>query len=185
MTPRHSPTLPTAHCVRLKHLKYAGETRARKRNGVTSKSHSACGPPSRSSDAPSGRRTLAAHPLSPLDDAAARTLEFQPRFHNFGGKIGSLWRLFLAHELLGGAHHMLGGGVRPPQRLHHMLGGGSRPPQRLHHMLGGGWGVERRAPPSLEAMSACSIALPALPCRLPRQGRARFYTLAQPSFPSH
>ena len=37
-----------------------------------------------------------------------------------------------------------------------MLGGGSRPPQRLHHMLGGGWGVSRRAPPSLEAMCACS-----------------------------
>ena len=37
-----------------------------------------------------------------------------------------------------------------------MLGGGSDPPQRLHHMLGGGWGVSRRAPPSLEAMSACS-----------------------------
>ena len=54
---------------------------------------------------------------------------------------------------------MLGGGSDPPQRLHHMLGGGSRPPQRLHHMLGGGWGVERRAPPSLEAMSACSSVL--------------------------
>ena len=40
---------------------------------MTSKSHSACGPPSRSSDAPSGRRTLATHPVSPLDDAAART----------------------------------------------------------------------------------------------------------------
>ena len=39
-----------------------------------------------------------------------------------------------------------------------MLGGGSRPPQRLHHMLGGGWGVERSAPPSLEAMCACSKA---------------------------
>ena len=52
---------------------------------------------------------------------------------------------------------MLGGGSDPPQRLHHMLGGGSRPPQRLHHMLGGGWGVSRRAPPSLEAMSACSL----------------------------
>ena len=37
-----------------------------------------------------------------------------------------------------------------------MLGGASRPPQRLHHMLGGGWRVSRRAPPSLEAMSACS-----------------------------
>ena len=86
----------------------------------------------------------------------SKILDFQPRFHNFGGKIGSLWRLFLAHELLGGAHHMLGGGSDPPQRLHHMLGGGSRPPQRLHHMLGGGWGVERRAPPSLEAMCACS-----------------------------
>ena len=36
------------------------------------------------------------------------------------------------------AHHMLGGGSDPPQRLHHMLGGGSRPPQHLHHMLGGG-----------------------------------------------
>ena len=36
----------------------------------------------------------------------------------------ALWRQFLAHELLGCAHHMLGGGVRPPQRLHHMLGGG-------------------------------------------------------------
>ena len=68
----------------------------------------------------------------------------------------ALWRQFLAHELLGCAHHMLGGGVRPPQRLHHMLGGGSRPPQRLHHMLGGGWGVSRSAPPSLEAMCACS-----------------------------
>ena len=68
----------------------------------------------------------------------------------------ALWRQFLAHELLGCAHHMLGGGVRPPQRLHHMLGGGSRPPQRLHHMLGGGWGVSRSAPPSLEALSACS-----------------------------
>ena len=54
----------------------------------------------------------------------------------------ALWRQFLAHELLGGAHHM--------------LGGGSRPPQRLHHMLGGGWGVSRSAPPSLEAMCACS-----------------------------
>ena len=29
--------------------------------------------------------------------------------HNFGGK-------FLAHELLGGAHHMLGGGSDPPPR---------------------------------------------------------------------
>ena len=73
----------------------------------------------------------------------------------WGQKL-ALWRQFLAHELLGGAHHMLGGGVRPPQRLHHMLGGGSRPPQRLHHMLGGGWGVSRSAPPSLEAMCACS-----------------------------
>ena len=40
------------------------------------------------------------------------------------------------------AHHMLGGGSDPPQRLHHMLGGGARPPQRLHHMLGGGGGRE-------------------------------------------
>ena len=51
---------------------------------------------------------------------------------------------------------MLGGGSDPPQRLHHMLGGGSRPPQRLHHMLGGRWGVQRSAPPPLEAMCACS-----------------------------
>ena len=42
--------------------------------------------------------------------------DFQPRFHNFGGKIGSLAPIFLAHEQLGGAHHMLGGGVRPPPR---------------------------------------------------------------------
>ena len=32
--------------------------------------------------------------------------------------------------------------------------GGSDPPQRLHHML-----VERSAPPSLEAMCACSKAV--------------------------
>ena len=30
-----------------------------------------------------------------------------------------------------------------------------------------------------------SSRLPALPCRLPRRGRERFYTLAEPSFPSH
>jgi len=47
--------------------------------------------------------------------------------HNFGGK-------FLAHELLGGAHHMLGGGSDPPpQRLHRMLGGGSDPPIRKRY----------------------------------------------------
>ena len=42
----------------------------------------------------------------------SKILEFQPRFHNFGGKIGSLaaTALFLAHKLLGGANHMLGGG---------------------------------------------------------------------------
>ena len=27
------------------------------------------------------------------------------------------------------AHHMLGGGSDPPQRLHHMLGGGPAPPR--------------------------------------------------------
>ena len=40
----------------------------------------------------------------------------------------------LAHELLGGAHHMLGGGVRPPTEASpHARGGVPTPPEASPH----------------------------------------------------
>ena len=82
--------------------------------------------------------------------------------HFWGQKL-ALWRQFLAHELLGCAHHMLGGGgPTPPEASPHARGGVPTPPEASPHARGGVGREQKGAP------------LPGSDVRpLKRQGRER------------
>merc|ERR1712086_1231487 len=78
----------------------------------------------------------------------SKILDFQPRFHNFGGKIGSLAPIPSPRTAGGCPPHARGGVRPPPEASPHARGGVPTPPEASPHARGGeGWGVSRRAPP--------------------------------------
>ena len=76
----------------------------------------------------------------------SKILDFQPRFHNFGGKIGSLAAIPSPQTAGGCPPHARGGGPTPPEASPHAGGGVPTPPEASPHARGGVGRGEKGAP---------------------------------------
>ena len=76
----------------------------------------------------------------------SKILDFQPRFHNFGGKIGSLAAIPSPRTAGGCPPHARGGVRPPPEASPHARGGVPTPPEASPHARGGVGREQKCAP---------------------------------------